>query len=60
MFDRKTAEERADSKRGKLLKLARMQTLRIDDKALIAGIFLEVAAIRDMMAKRYGDDSPDE
>ena len=52
MFDRKTAEERADSKRGKLLKLARMQSLRIDDKALIAGIFLEVAAIRDMMAKR--------
>ncbi len=51
----KDAEEHADDKRAKLLKLARAQSLGLGEKALTAGIYLELAAIHDLLSERSAD-----
>ena len=51
----KDAEEHADDKRSKLLKLARAQSLGLGEKALTAGIYLELAAIHDLLQERATD-----
>ena len=48
----KDAEEHADDKRAKLLTLARAQSLGLGEKALTAGIYLELAAIHDLLDRQ--------
>lgn len=48
----KDAEEQANDTRGKLLKLARAQSLGFGEKSLTAGIYLELAAIHDLLERQ--------
>lgn len=57
MFGAKTATQAADTKRARMLAQARAISSigAPNERNLLAGIYLEVAAMRDILAQQFGE-----